>query len=64
MIIYLIAKSPRVQSEETRKKIGDAQRGDKNHMHGKRHTDEVKARMSASHKARWIKRRARQARNI
>lgn len=38
-------------SEETRRKIGDAQRGEKNHMYGKtyRHSEETKMKISSSH---------------
>lgn len=33
---------------ETRKKIGDAQRGEKNHNYGKKHSPETRAKMSES----------------
>jgi group I intron endonuclease len=37
-------------SEETKQKIGEAQRGDKHHMFGKTHSEETKQRMSEAHR--------------
>lgn len=36
-------------SEETRKKMSEAQKGEKNNMYGKRHSDATKQKMSESH---------------
>jgi group I intron endonuclease len=40
----------RKHTDDERKKIGDAQKGDKNHMYGKKATAETRKKMSASHK--------------
>jgi len=39
-------------SEEHKKKIGDAQRGSKNHMYGKTHTPEAREKIRAAHLGR------------
>jgi len=39
-------------SEETRKKIGDAQRGEKNHNYGKKASQETREKMSKAHEGR------------
>lgn len=37
-------------TEEARKKISDAMKGENNHFYGKQHTEETKRKMSISHK--------------
>ena len=41
-------------SDETKKKIGDAQRGAKNHFYGKKLSDEQKRKISESNKGKKI----------
>ena len=41
-------------SEETRKKIGQAQAGEKNHMFGSRHSDESKLKISNSLSGKYV----------
>ena len=36
-------------TEESRKKISEAQKGEKNHFYGKHHTEETKRKMSENH---------------
>lgn len=44
-------------SEETKRKIGDAQKGEKNHMFGKKQTKEANAKRSESLKKTWALRK-------
>lgn len=39
-------------SEETRKKISEAKKGEKNHIYGKHHSIETRKKMSAAHKGK------------
>lgn len=47
-------------SEETRKKLRDANLGENNPMYGKHHSDETKRRMSDSHKLLWTDERRKE----
>lgn len=60
--IDLGGKSGRKMSDESKKKLSEIHLGDKNAMHGKTHTDEVKAKMSKARKGKtqskeWIEKR-------
>lgn len=46
------------KSVEHRKKIGDAQRGEKNHRYGKKDSTEIRKKKSESAKRAWAKRKA------
>lgn len=43
-----------VLSEETKKKIGDSQRGEKHHLYGKHLSEETKRKMSEAHKGKFV----------
>ena len=51
----------RKHAKEERRKIGDAQKGEKNHMYGKKATEETRRKMSGSHKGElhWNHKRVR-----
>lgn len=57
-------EKPRVCSEETRKKISDATKGEKNGFYGKTHTEESKVKLSNSLKGKSSGGRNRSARLV
>lgn len=46
------------KSDETRRKLSEARKGEGNPMYGKTQSDETRRKMSESHKARWARRKA------
>ena len=46
---YNISLGGDTVSEETRKKLSNGQKGEKNHMYGKHHSDETKKKISKNH---------------
>lgn len=44
-----MAHKGKKQSDETKRKMSEAQKGEKNHMYGKHHSDEGKIKMSKAH---------------